>query len=216
MSTLRISEIFKSLQGETSQAGKPCVLVRLAGCNLRCAWCDTVYAQEADQGCEMTLEEVLRRVNELGGRRVAVTGGEPLLQPACRELLRRLCDAGCDTLLETNGSVDISGVEERVRRIVDVKCPSSGYVEANVWDNLGRLTERDEVKFVLADRADYDFARRTVEEHHLIRRCDVIFSPVWDRLAATTLAEWILADDLDVRLGIQLHKILWPGVNRGV
>ncbi|MBN1555392.1 MAG: 7-carboxy-7-deazaguanine synthase QueE, partial [Phycisphaerae bacterium] len=147
--------------------------------------------------------------------RVELTGGEPLLQEGAAALLRAFCDAGYETLLETNGSVDITGLDERVRRIVDVKCPSSGCVEANLWDNLGRLTERDEVKFVIAGREDYEFAKTVLEEHSLAKACAVFFSPVWETLPAATLAEWILADRLDVRLGMQLHKILWPGEDRG-
>ncbi len=214
MSTLRVSEIFLSLQGESSRAGLPCVLVRLAGCNLSCAWCDTPHARNEESGEAMSLDAVLAKVAEFPCRRVEVTGGEPLLQPAAGELLTRLCDAGYETLLETNGSVDLTVVDRRVRRIVDVKCPSSRHVEDNRWANLDVLGDHDEVKFVLADREDYDFARRIVSEHRLERRCAVFFSPVWERLAAATLAEWILADGLDVRLGLQWHKIIWPGETR--
>ena len=214
--TLLISEIYHSIQGESSRAGLPCVLVRLAGCNLECSWCDTLYARDVAAGESTTIDDVLQKVAELHCPRVEVTGGEPLLQAGTCELLRRLCDAGYETLLETNGSLDIRGVDSRVRRIVDVKCPSSGQCEGNLWENLSLLNERDEVKFVIADRDDYDFARRIVAEHELIRRCEVIFSPAWARLAAAVLAEWILADHLDVRVGLQLHKIIWPNKNRGI
>jgi 7-carboxy-7-deazaguanine synthase len=212
--SLSVVEIFHSIQGEGSRAGLPCTLVRLGGCNLRCNWCDTPYAQEG--GEPMGLEDVLGRVGELGCRRVEVTGGEPLTQPLCLELLRRLCDEGYQTLLETNGSLDISTVDPRVARIVDFKCPSSGQEGHNLWSNVASLTGRDEVKFVLADRNDYDFATRAVREQKLAGRCEVIFSPVWGRLAPVELARWILADGLDARLGLQLHKIIWPDRQRGV
>lgn len=210
---LTVSEIFRSLQGEAARAGLPCTFVRLAGCNLRCTWCDTQYAWEG--GREMTVDDVLASVAELGGRRVEVTGGEPLIQPAADELLSRLCDAGCETLLETNGSMDIGSLDPRVVRIVDFKCPASGQAHANLWANVQHLTARDEVKLVLADRADYDFACAAVDEHQLLARCPVIFSPASGRLDPAALAEWILADGPDVRLGLQLHKIIWPDRDRG-
>ena len=218
--TLKVNEIFLSIQGEGTRAGLPCTLVRLAGCNLRCNWCDTRYAWE--EGAHLTLGEVLNRVEELSCRRVELTGGEPLLQEAALELLRRLCDAGHETLLETNGSLDMSTVDPRVVRIVDFKCPSSGESEKNRWENVAHLTPRDEVKFVIADRADYEFARDAVRKHGLPGKCAVIFSPVGRaaqtgrRLPPDMLAEWILADKLDVRLGLQLHKIIWPCRDRGV
>jgi 7-carboxy-7-deazaguanine synthase len=212
--SVRVCEIFRSIQGEGTRAGLPCAFVRLAGCNLRCAWCDTPYAR--DDGRERSVDDVLAEVAGLGAPRVEVTGGEPLIQPAAFELLSRLCDAGFETLLETNGSRDISAVDPRVVRIVDVKCPSSGHADANLWTNIPHLTSRDEVKLVLADRADYDFARAAVAEHALAARCAVVFQPVRGRLEPATLAGWILADHLDVRLGLQLHKLLWPDRERGV
>ena len=212
--TVRVHEIILTLQGEGTRAGLPCTLVRLAGCNLRCAWCDTPHAR--DEGTDMTLPEVLRRVAALGCRRVEVTGGEPLTQGAAPELLRRLLAAGYETLLETNGSLDLASVGSEVVRIVDFKCPSSGEHAANRWENIHHLTGRDEVKFVLADRADYEFARAAVRERGLREICTVIFSPVFGRLEPATLAEWILADGLDVRLGLQLHKMVWPDRDRGV
>ncbi len=212
--TLIVNEIFLSLQGEGTRAGLPCVLVRLAGCNLRCRWCDTRYAW--DTGEAMSTDDVLARVAELGCRRVEVTGGEPLAQLATPELLRRLCDAGCETLMETNGSLDISRVDERVVRIVDFKCPSSGEAEANRWENVAHLTACDEVKFVIADRGDFEFARDAARLHEIAARCTIIFSPVLDELKPATLAEWILEDGLDVRLGLQLHKIIWLDKDRGV
>jgi len=215
MSTFRICEIFRSIQGESSRAGLPCVLVRLSGCNLKCSWCDTAYSQDPKTGRRMSQEEILAAVAALCCPRVELTGGEPLLQEGTLDLLRALCDAGYETLLETNGSVDISQVDARVRRIVDVKCPSSGHVDANLWENLAHLTDRDEVKFVLADRDDYEFAKAVVQNHSLTETCGVFFSPVLSTLGPETLAEWILEDGLDVRLGLQLHKIIWPTETRG-
>ena len=209
---LIVTEIFRSLQGEASRAGLPCTFVRLSGCNLRCQWCDTKYAWE--DGREISLDDVLAKVGDLGCRRVEVTGGEPLFQPQTPALIRRLCDAGYETLVETNGTLDISVVDRRASRIVDVKCHSSGSADRTLWDNVAHLSRRDEVKFVLADRADYEFARAAVAEHGLLGKCRLIFSPVHGRLDPATLAEWILADALDVRLGLQLHKILWPHRDR--
>ena len=211
---LKVNEIFLTVQGESTRAGRPCAIVRLTGCNLRCSWCDTPYAW--DQGRQMSVDEALAEVEKLNCRLVEVTGGEPLIQPAAAELLRRLCDAGYETLLETNGSQDVSKVDGRVARIVDFKCLSSGEVAANMWSNAACLSARDEVKFVIADRADYEFARAAVGERRLAEKCPVTFSPVHGRLAAAELAAWILADRLDVRLGLQLHKIVWPDRDRGV
>ena len=214
MNEVAVTEIFHSIQGEGTRAGLPCVLVRLAGCNLRCSWCDTQYAWEA--GSPMTIQAVLDRVAAFGCRMVEVTGGEPLTQKPTALLLTRLCDAGYITLLETNGSLDIGGVDQRVVRIVDFKCPSSGQDAANLWSNVERLTPRDEVKFVLAGRDDYDYAAGVVGRYGLAARCAIIFSPVPGRLSPADLAGWILADRLDVRLGLQLHRIIWPGRERGV
>ena len=214
---LTVSEIFLSIQGESTRAGLPCSFVRLAGCNLRCKWCDTPYARLACQGEEMSLDDVFARVAELSCRRVEVTGGEPLVQPACAQLLKMFCDAGYETLLETNGSFDISPVDGRVVRIVDFKCPSSGQEASNRLQNVSLLTRRDEVKFVLAGRRDYEFAVKMVKEHSLATRSGaVIFSPVRASLEPAELARWVLADSLDVRLGLQLHKIIWPDADRGV
>ncbi len=210
---LNVCEIFLSLQGEGARIGLPCSFVRLAGCNLRCDWCDTAYAREP--GTDMTIAEVIARLAELHCKRVELTGGEPLCQPASLELMRRLCDLGHEVLLETNGSLDIEPVDTRVARIVDFKCPSSGAAQANLWSNIEQLWAGDEVKFVLADRDDYDFAVAAMRERGLIGLCEIIFSPVDGLLKPADLAEWILADGLDVRLGLQLHKLLWPDEPRG-
>lgn len=209
-----VNEIFLSLQGEGVRTGLPCVLVRLSGCNLRCEWCDTKYAYE--DGFAMEISDILARVAGYGVPRVEVTGGEPLVQSGTTVLLKCLCDAGYETLLETNGAMDISAVDPRVIRIMDIKCPASGESNRNDWNNMGRLRRTDEVKFVLAGREDYDFARAILEENRLASRCRITLSPVAGRLNPAELAEWILKDRLDVRLGLQLHKILWPGKDRGV
>jgi len=212
--TLTVNEIYKSLQGESTRAGLPCVLVRLTGCNLRCDWCDTQHAW--DGGKEMTVDEICAHVAEMNCGRVLVTGGEPLAQPVAMALLSRLCDEGYATSLETNGTVDLTGVDDRVHRVIDLKCPTSGADQETCWANVEHLRAHDEVKFVIADRNDYEYAHRAVAEHRLIGRCEVIFSPVLDHLGASELAEWILADHLDVRLGLQLHRIIWPDRPRGV
>ncbi|MDD4890737.1 MAG: radical SAM protein [Phycisphaerae bacterium] len=211
---LIVSEIFFSIQGESTYAGRPCVFVRLAGCNLGCAWCDTGYAR--DGGEAMTVEQVVDRMLAFGCPLVEVTGGEPLLQPAALPLMRMLADRGLTVLLETNGTCDISGVDPRVVRIVDIKCPGSGESDQVLWSNIAALTARDEVKFVLTNRPDYEWAREAVATHRLADRCQVLFGPVLGNLAPADLAGWILADRLPVRLQVQLHKVIWPGAERGV
>jgi len=204
---LRVSEIFFSLQGEASRVGLPTVFVRLTGCPLRCHYCDTDYAFQG--GDWLTGDEILARVGAHPTRHVTVTGGEPLAQPACLTLLTMLCDAGHDVSLETSGALDISRVDARVARIVDIKTPGSGEVARNLWSNLDELGPRDEIKFVLTSAADYDWALALVHEHRLAARCPVLFSPAWGALDAGQLADWILRDGLPVRLQIQLHKLLW-------
>lgn len=211
---LKVHEIFYSIQGESSFAGRPCVLVRLTGCQMRCVWCDSEHSFY--QGGWMTLEEIVEEVGGHGCPLVEVTGGEPLLQPGVHPLMERLCDAGYEVLLETGGGVDISTVDPRVRRILDVKCPASGEAENNRWENLDQLTPRDEVKLVVADRADYDWARRIVLENRLAERCIVHLAPVHGELSAVELAGWMLADRLEARLGLQIHKLLWGEDTRGV
>ena len=205
--SLKISEIFFSLQGEASRIGLPTVFVRLTGCPLRCVWCDTEYAFTG--GACMTLSAILGEVERHGTRHVCVTGGEPLAQKNCLPLLVALCDAGYDVSLETSGALDIADVDARVARIVDLKVPGSGECDRNRWQNLELLNARDELKFVLADRTDYDWARAQVVERGLDARCPVLFSPVQRSLEPRTLAEWILADRLPVRFQVQLHKLLW-------
>lgn len=208
--SLKISEIFFSLQGETSRAGLPTVFVRLTGCPLRCVWCDTEYAFSG--GSNMSLPDILADVVQYGVRRVCVTGGEPLAQKGCLPLLVALCGAGYEVSLETSGALDISGVDVRVARIVDLKAPGSGEFDKNRWENLALLKVSDELKFVLKDRADYEWARDVIRDHRLDARCPLLFSPVQGDLEPKTLAEWILADRLPVRFQVQLHKLLWGNI----
>jgi len=204
---LRISEIFLSLQGESTMAGLPTVFVRLTGCPLRCQYCDTEYAFRGGQ--YMEANAVVSRVAAYQVRHVTVTGGEPLAQPACLSLLSRLCDAGYQVSLETSGALDVCQVDTRVMKVMDLKTPASGELDKNRYQNLGCLTPRDQVKFVICDRGDYDWARRILDEYHLPGRCEVLFSPSAGQQNATRLAEWLLEDRLPVRFQLQLHKILW-------
>ena len=207
MSTLSISEIFFSLQGEASRVGLPTVFVRLTGCPLRCVWCDTAYAFSGGQ--TMMLEAILQEIARHPTRQVCVTGGEPLAQKACPELLTALCDAGFEVSLETSGALAIAGIDPRVARIMDLKAPDSGESEKNRWENLAVLNPRDEIKFVLASRADYEWAAAVIRERQLDAICPVLMSPAQGSLDPRQLAEWILADGLPVRFQLQLHKLLW-------
>ena len=213
MVSLRITEIFCSLQGESSLVGLPTVFVRLTGCPLRCGYCDTSYAFKG--GETRALDTILEEVAAFGVEHVTVTGGEPLAQKDCSLLLVALCDAGYRVSLETSGALDIADVDKRVKRVMDIKTPSSGEVERNLWSNLELLTSADEVKFVIGDRDDYDWSKAILREYALVSRCSVLFSPVYEALEARMLADWIIADRLPVRFQIQLHKLLWgdrPGV----
>lgn len=205
--SLRITEIFHSIQGESRPVGLPTVFVRLTGCPLRCHWCDTAYAFQGGQ--RRDIAGILAEVGRYGTRQVCVTGGEPLAQPACLDLLAALCDAGFAVSLETSGALDIAGVDPRVMVVLDIKAPGSGEAARNRLANLPLLRSTDQVKVVLRDRADYDWAREFLASHELPGRCEVLFSPVWGDLDARTLAEWILADQLPVRFQLQLHKLLW-------
>ena len=212
---LTINEIFHSIQGESTHAGRPCVFVRLTACDLRCSWCDTSYAFH--EGRRMSVEDVLGRVRELGCDVVEVTGGEPLLQPDVYPLMQRLIGEGHTVLLETGGHRSVENVPGGVIRIIDVKCPASGESEKNHWPNLDSLRPTDELKFVIADRRDYEYARNVVAKHHLIGRCAaVLFSPVHGVMDPKQLAEWILADGCAVRLQLQAHKYIWDAQTRGV
>jgi 7-carboxy-7-deazaguanine synthase len=205
---LRISEIFHSLQGEARSVGRPTVFIRLTGCPLRCAWCDTPYSFSG--GNLMPLADLLQQVASFAADYVCVTGGEPLAQPECIELLRALCDAGYNVSLETSGALDISQVDSRVSRVMDLKAPGSGESHRNRYENIILLTTHDQLKFVIADRRDYDWATFKCDEYQLTEKVsDVLFSPVHDKLMPRELAEWILADKLKVRMQVQLHKYLW-------
>ncbi|MFL6592756.1 MAG: 7-carboxy-7-deazaguanine synthase QueE [Luteimonas sp.] len=204
---LKLTEIFVSLQGEARDAGSPTVFVRLTGCPLRCQYCDTAYAFHGGQWWET--DAILAEVARCGVRHVCVTGGEPLAQKRCIGLLARLCDAGYDVSLETSGAIDIAEVDPRVSRVVDIKTPGSGEVGRNLWDNIAQLTPHDQVKFVICDRADYEWARDVVCERALPDRCVVWFSPSFSQVAPRDLADWIVADRLPVRYQLQLHKVLW-------
>ncbi|HZV55012.1 MAG TPA: 7-carboxy-7-deazaguanine synthase QueE [Rhodocyclaceae bacterium] len=210
--TLRVSEIFQSIQGESTRAGLPTVFVRLTGCPLRCVWCDTEYAFTG--GANMTIETILAQVADIGSPTVCVTGGEPLAQKACLPLLKALCDAGYSVSLETSGALDITAVDKRVSRIVDLKAPDSGEVQKNLWSNIDQLNGNDELKLVLASEADYDWAKSVLATRRLAERCPVILSPASGRLEPSLLAEWILRDRLPVRFQLQLHKVIW-GAERG-
>jgi 7-carboxy-7-deazaguanine synthase len=210
--TLRITEIFLSLQGETSRVGLPTVFVRLTGCPLRCGYCDTAYAFHG--GESRTLDGVLAEVATYQVKYVTVTGGEPLAQKNCPVLLGMLADHGYSVSLETSGALDVSGVDPRVSRILDIKTPASGESEKNLWANLSHLTAHDEIKFVLCGEGDYNWAKQLLAERRLDAICPVLFSPSYNDLPARTLAEWILRDRLPVRMQVQLHKLLW-GEARG-
>jgi len=204
---LKITEIFRSLQGEGDAVGFPTVFVRLTGCPLRCQYCDTAYAFTGGQW--WSIDDILERVAALDARHVCVTGGEPLAQRQCLLLLQRLCDAGYEVSLETSGALSVAAVDPRVRRVVDIKTPASGESARNLLDQLGLLGERDQIKFVICDRSDYEWSRALLRERGLPARAMVLFSPSHEQLPARDLADWILEDHLPVRLQVQLHKILW-------
>lgn len=204
---LKITEVFLSLQGESTRVGLPTVFVRLTGCPLRCQYCDTTYAFHGGQWRD--LEALIDEVRAFGVPQVCVTGGEPLAQKACFELLRRLCDAGLSVSLETSGAIDASEVDPRVVRVIDIKTPGSGESSRNLWSNLERPRADDEIKFVLCHREDYDWARQVLIERRLVGRCRILFSPSHEQLPAAQLADWIVSDRLPVRFQQQLHKTLW-------
>ncbi len=210
MESLRVTEIFLSIQGESRTVGWPTVFVRLTGCPLRCRWCDTAYAFQGGQ--RRSVEEVVAQVARFAVDHVTVTGGEPLAQPACLELLERLADTGMAVSLETSGAMDLSRVDPRVVKVMDLKPPGSGETARNRLENLDCLTPKDQVKFVIADRTDYEWSRAMVARHRLAERCEVLFSPVAGELPPRQLAEWILEDRLPVRFQLQLHKLLWGDV----
>ena len=217
---MRVTEIFHSIQGESSHAGRPCVFVRLTGCNLRCTWCDSEYTFTG--GERMSLGEVMDRVRGYGCNLVEVTGGEPLIHRNAFVLVRMLLDRGYTVLVETSGAVDVAQLDPRAHMIMDLKCPGSGEESRNLWSNLDHLTARDELKFVIKDRTDYEWARDVIRERGLIemkqqgRLREILFSPVWDSVEFQDLAQWVLEDRLPVRYQIQLHKVIWGANVHGV
>lgn len=218
--TLAVTEIFHSIQGESTWAGAPCTFVRLTGCPLRCVWCDTEYAFHG--GERMSLDRILGEVRSRSASLVEITGGEPLSQPAACELAERLLAEGYTVLVETSGAIDVSDLDERVHKIMDLKCPGSGESHRNRWENLEHLTDRDEIKFVVKDRTDYEWARDTIRRHALDRRLEdgslraLLMSPVWGEIDLEALAGWILEDALPVRFQLQLHKLVWGHERQGV
>ncbi|MGH9339765.1 MAG: radical SAM protein [Acidobacteriota bacterium] len=212
--TLMVNEMFFSIQGESTYAGRPCAFVRLTYCNLRCTYCDTEYAFY--EGEKISLDEIVRKIEAFPTDLVEITGGEPLLQRPVHILIGKLLDAGKTVLIETGGSLDVSPVDPRAVLIYDIKCPDSGMVEKNRWENMPLLRAQDEIKFVLSSRKDYDWAKGKLRELDLCRNHTVLFSPVWDSVEPRQLADWILQDGLPVRMQVQLHKILWGAETRGV
>jgi 7-carboxy-7-deazaguanine synthase len=211
--SLKVYEIFYSLQGESSRVGLPTVFVRLTGCPMRCTYCDTAYAFSG--GSNMEIATILSQVQSFGTKYVTVTGGEPLAQKECHDLLKHLCDSGFNVSLETGGAMDIASVDMRVSVILDIKTPGSNEEKNMLWRNLDVIKPKDEVKFVLCGRDDYDWAKQKIRELNLVDKCPILFSPSYNELDPTELAEWVLADQLPVRMQMQLHKILWgekPGV----
>src|SRR5262245_20173795 len=217
---LRVTEIFHSIQGESTWAGMPCTFVRLTGCPLRCVWCDTEYAFHG--GEKISLEDIIERVEKIGTKLVEITGGEPLIHHNAFVLADQLLERGYTVLVETSGAIDVSPLDARVHKIMDLKCPGSGDEQRNLWSNLEHLTGRDEIKFVVKDRADYEWARAAIRDHGLDERVRagtlraLLISPVWDAIDCQQLAEWILLDHLPVRYQIQLHKIIWGANVAGV
>jgi len=213
-SRLRITEIYLSVQGESTHVGKPCVFVRLTGCNLRCVWCDSAFTFSG--GAWQGLDQVVEQAHGFGVRTIEITGGEPLLQPAVMPLMERLLALGHDVLLETGGSLSIATVPEPVKVILDLKAPDSGEVERNLWENVALLRPHHEVKLVLASRRDYEWARDVIRDRALPSRCTVLLSPAWGLLDPKQLVEWMLEDRVDARLQLQLHKVVWDPSARGV
>ena len=211
---LKVNEIYFSVQGESTSAGLPCVFIRLTYCNLRCTYCDTEYAFY--EGKDKSIDEIVNEVKKFGCNLVEVTGGEPLVQEECLPLMKRLCDDGFEVLLETGGSLPIEKVDERVKIIMDLKCPSSGMLKKNLYENLDLLKKTDELKFVIGNREDYDWAKEIISEYSLAEKCSILFSVVFGELEPLTLVNWILEDKLDVRFQLQMHKFIWHPETKGV
>lgn len=219
-SYLRVTEVFHSIQGESTWAGLPCAFVRLTGCPLRCVWCDTEYSFHG--GEKLPLDTIIRKVEGMGTKLVEITGGEPLIHPNAFRLIQEFLDRKFTVLVETSGAVDVSPLDPRAHKIMDLKCPGSGEESRNLWSNLDHLTERDEVKFVVKDRADYEWARDVIRDRALDERVRnaslkaLLISPVWGEMAPQELSGWMMEDDLPARLQLQLHKLIWDPKTRGV
>lgn len=211
---LIVNEIFRSIQGESSFAGLPFYFIRLTGCNLRCRYCDTTYAYE--QGEQMEVSAIVEKLDPQKGKNVLITGGEPLLQPETPQLVEKLIAERFRVLVETNGSLDIGTLPSKTHRVVDFKCPSSGHEKDNLIRNISLLTERDEVKFVISDRRDYDWAKQFISQYYIDEKVGILMSPVDALLEPSALAAWILEDAKEIRLNLQLHRVIWPDRNRGV
>ena len=212
--TLIVNEIFFSIQGESTHIGKPCVFIRLTGCDLRCVWCDTAYAFY--EGTQTSIEAILQKVQEFNCRLIEITGGEPLAQNNVHLLMKQLCDSGYEVIIETGGHRDIGVIDSRVKKIMDIKCPGSNMEKRNRWENISNLTSSDEIKFVISDRIDYDWSKNIIQQYKLEKICTILMSPVFGKLENRTLAEWILEDKLNVRFQIQMHKYIWDPNARGV
>lgn len=212
---MKVSEVFFSIQGESTYAGLPCIFIRLSGCNLRCLWCDTPYAQDMEEGYDLSIEDILKEIRKFRCHLVEITGGEPLIQGETRSLINRLMASGYTVLLETNGSVSLKDIDPLVTKVVDVKCPGTGQGGSFLMENLDFITPGDEIKFVIRDRGDYEFARRFVEERLRGKADKILFSPAHPEMNPEELARWILEDGLKVRLQPQIHKYIW-GDRRGV
>jgi 7-carboxy-7-deazaguanine synthase len=213
-SPLRVNEIFYSIQGESSYAGKPCIFIRLAGCNLRCSYCDTEYAFY--EGINIPITEIIKKVGAYDCKLVEITGGEPLLQENVYHLMTILCNKNYRVMLETGGQMDISRVDNRIKIVMDIKCPSSGEMEKNIWQNVSFLKKNDEIKFVIREKKDFDWAVDIMVQYKLNKKCPVVFSPVYNKLDNKLLADWILSSHIDVRMQLQLHKYIWGADKRGV
>ena len=211
---LKVNEIYHSIQGESSKSGLPCVFVRLTYCNLRCAYCDTEYAFY--DGEDKSIEEIINEVKKYNCKLVEVTGGEPLVQKECLDLMKRLCDEGFDVMLETGGSLTIKDIDERVQIIMDLKCPSSKMEKKNLYENIGYLKPKDELKFVIGNREDYEWSKEIISKYDLEDKCEILFAVVFDELEPVSLVNWIIEDKLDVRYQLQMHKYIWHPETKGV
>jgi len=211
---IKINEIYKSIQGESSNAGLPCVFVRLTYCNLRCTYCDSEYAFY--DGKEMSISQIIDEVKKYNCKLVEITGGEPLFQNESIDLMKQLCDEGFDVMLETSGSLSIKDIDARVKIIMDLKCPSSKMMKKNLYENIEFLKPTDEIKFVIGNREDYDWSKKIISDYRLNEKCEILFSVVFEQLKPVTLVEWILEDNLNVRYQLQMHKYIWDPKQKGV